>query len=152
MCDVRRQWGWLPSTGCLDCSVCLELFHFHEFRKTAGLWSHLTCFDHLKQMLFSINRGLFWVPFSPLLKALGWNDNSGSVASLQLAPPLPTCACLSYSCSHLTRRCRCIQALVSWSHFYMTVLGMRSFSGSKIRKAGKPGRLVTLPLFFSGDL
>lgn len=72
--------------GCLDGSVYAELFHFHEFRKTAGLWSHLTCFAHLKQIHFSIYRQYFWVPFYPLLKAIGCNEHLGSLPHFPTGP------------------------------------------------------------------
>ena len=128
---VKRQRGWLPSTGCLDYSVHAELFHFHEFRKTAGPWSHLAFFDHLKQMHFNIYRLLFWLPFFPLLKTVGGYDHP------DLLPTSPTGPSLTYLCpcllwlqlpdqemqvdlgSSLPR------SLLEWP----TVLGPRNYSG-----------------------
>ena len=90
---VKRQWGWLPSTGCLDYSVCAELFHFHEFRKTAGLWSHWTFFDHLKQVHFNIYGLLFLTALFPSLEDHRWIWPSWFTAHISSWPifvlPLP---------------------------------------------------------------
>ena len=123
---VKRQWEWLPSMGCLDYSVCAELFHFHEFRKTAGLWSHLMFFDHLKQMHFNIYRLLFWVPFFPLLKAIGWNDHPCSVP---ISPAGPSSSYLCLPFPWLQPSDQEMEVDLGSSLLRSTVLGPRNYPG-----------------------
>lgn len=138
---VKRQRGWLPSTGCLDYSVCAELFHFHEFRKTAGPWSHLAFFDHLKQMHFNIYRLLFWLPFFPLLKTIGRYDHPDSLPTSPTGPSLTyLCPCLLWlqppdQEMQVDLGSSLPRSLLEWP----TVLGPRNYSGLGISvlKSGK---------------
>ena len=156
---VKRQQGWLPSTGCLDCSVCAELFHFREFRKTAGLWNHLTFFDHLKQMHFGIYRLLFWVPFFPFFTAIGWNDQPGWVPIFPTGPsslPVPSSlmAAAIYPGDAGGSGLQTLEITLRVSTCPRAEKLPRSWPfNAKVRKVlCKPGWLIAILLQLSGDI